>query len=321
MNDSEPVSLIFPWGHARRFNDLSGYLKGKFGTRVQKLSIDAGFTCPNRDGSKGTGGCTFCNNKSFNPDYCTSELSVSQQIKLGMDFFSAKYENVKYLAYFQSYTNTYSSLENLKGLYQEALSHPEISGIVIGTRPDCINELLLDYLEELARNYYVSIEFGIESTLDRTLTRINRGHDYQECVSAIEQTQKHGIHVGAHLILGLPGETGEDMLNHARRLSLLHINMLKIHQLQIIRGTKMEEEFLNSPEDFITFTADGYVDFVIRFLELLDPEIIVERFASSSPPDLIAGKRWGLKNFEIIAKVEKEMILRNTWQGRLFSLK
>jgi len=318
MNDSLKSGHDFPWGHSRRFNDLSGYIKQKFGTRVQKLSIDAGFTCPNRDGTKGTGGCTFCNNKTFNPAYCSSELSVSQQIDQGMAFFAAKYPDMRYLAYFQAYTNTYAALDHLKTLYFEAVNHPGISGIVVGTRPDCMDEELLVFLKELSQQYYVSVEYGIESTLDRTLTRINRGHDYRECINAIGMTARMGIPVGAHLILGLPGEDPDDMLNHARRLSTLPLSMLKIHQLQIIRGTQMESEFLKSPQDFVTFTATEYIDLIIRFLELLNPAIVVERFASTSPPDLITGTRWGLKNFEIVSKIEKEMITRDTWQGRLY---
>ena len=321
MNDAGVNGAEFPWGHSRRFNDLSGYLSGVFGSRVQKLSIDAGFTCPNRDGSKGTGGCTFCYNKSFNPAYCSPLKSVSQQIRQGMEFFSVKYKNIKYLAYFQAYTNTYSSLNELSRLYEEALRFPGISGIVVGTRPDCVDEPILDFFSELAEKYYVSIEYGLESTLDKTLQRINRGHDYNDSVVAIQQTAQRGIHVGVHMILGLPGETVEDVLNHAGKLNLLPINMIKLHQLQIIRGTRMEVEYLNAPEDFILFTVDEYIDLVIRFLELLKPSIIVERFAGASPPELIAGKRWGLKNFEIVAKVEKEMLTRNTWQGRLFKSK
>ncbi len=319
MSEHGSHGTVFPWGHSRRFNDLSGYIRHKFGARVQKLSIDAGFTCPNRDGSKGTGGCSFCNNKSFNPDYCTPEKSVTEQIRQGMDFFSKKYGDIKYLAYFQAYTNTYSSINDLRRLYEEALNYPGISGIVVGTRPDCIDLPLLEYFKDLSSRYYVSIEYGIESSLDRTLLRINRGHDWQECVKAITMTAGQGIHTGAHLILGLPGESREDMLDHARRVSQLPLSMLKIHQLQIIKGTRMETEFLESPADFLFFSVDEYIDLVIRFLELLNPAIIVERFASASPPDLIAGKRWGLKNFEIVAKVEKEMNSRNTWQGRLFS--
>ncbi|MFA6125887.1 MAG: TIGR01212 family radical SAM protein [Bacteroidales bacterium] len=320
MNAIRSDGPLHSWGHYRPFNDLSGYLKGRFGARVQKLSIDAGFTCPNRDGTRGSGGCTFCNNKSFNPAYCSSDRSVGEQIKQGMDFFSPKYPGISYLAYFQAYTNTYASIDHLKGLYSEALNIPGISGIVIGTRPDCISAELLDYLEELSHRYYISVEYGVESTLDTTLLRINRGHDYLESVTAIEQTANRGIHVGVHLILGLPGETIEDMLSHARKISLLPLNMLKIHQLQIIRGSRMEADFVASPDDFATFSADSYVDLIVRFLELLNPSIVVERFASASPPELIAGKRWGLKNFEIVAKIEKEMISRKTWQGRLFNL-
>lgn len=319
MNAGRNNGILYPWGHSRPFNDLSGYLKARFGTRVQKLSIDAGFTCPNRDGSKGAGGCTFCNNRSFNPAYCSSELSVSQQIRQGMDFFSSRYQGISYLAYFQAYTNTYAPIDRLVALYDEALNYPGISGIVVGTRPDCISTQLLDYFGDLAKKYYVSVEYGIESTLDRTLVRINRGHDFQESIRAIEITAGRGIHVGAHLILGLPGETAGDLLDHSVKLSRLPINMLKIHQLQIIRGTRIETEYSMFPQDFLTFTAEEYIDLVIRFLELLNPDIVVERFASASPPGLIAGKRWGLKNFEIVARIEKEMNLRKTWQGRFFN--
>lgn len=318
MNQPGNRQPEYPWGHSRPFNDLGGYLKAKFGTRMQKLSIDAGFTCPNRDGSKGIGGCTFCNNKSFNPQYCSPEIPIARQIEKGMSFFSPKYPNIGYLAYFQSYTNTYAPVDSLIAIYEQALSYPGISGIVVGTRPDCISDSLLDYFESLAKEYYVSIEYGVESTLENTLVRINRGHTYTDSVDAILKTAERNIHVGAHLILGLPGEHLTDLLNHAEKLSLLPLNMLKIHQLQIIRGTKMEEEFVRVPEDFITFTAEEYIDLAIRFLELLNPAIVVERFASASPPDMIAGKRWGLKNFEIVARIEKEMISRKTWQGRLF---
>lgn len=318
MNDNRFAGASYPWGHSRPFNDLSGYLKGRFGTRVQKLSIDAGFTCPNRDGAKGTGGCTFCNNKSFNPVYCAPEMSVSEQLAKGMAFFSPKYPDIKYLAYFQAYTNTYSPLEKLAVLYEEALAVPGICGLVIGTRPDCIDGQLLDYLGELVGKYYVSVEYGVESTLDHTLERINRRHNYQESVDAILLSAGRGIHIGAHLILGLPGETMEDMLCHANKISRLPVNMLKIHQLQIIRGTAIEDEYRRVPEDFTSFSADQYIDLAIRFLELLNPEIVVERFASASPPDMIAGKRWGLKNFEIVSRIESRMVSQNTWQGRLF---
>jgi uncharacterized protein len=319
MNEEELSDSLYPWGHNRRFNDLSGFLKKKFGTRVQKLSIDAGFTCPNRDGSKGLGGCTFCNNKSFNPDYCVPEISVREQINHGLKFFSKKYAEIKYLAYFQAYTNTYGTFQHLKNIYSEALSHPDISGIVVGTRPDCINAELLDYFEELATRFYVSLEYGVESTLDKTLLRVNRGHDFSQSRRAIEESAGRGIHIGAHLIIGLPGETVEDMLNHARKINLLPLNMIKVHQLQIIRGTRMEQEYLGRPEDFPVFSLEEYIDLVIRFLELLRPGIVVERFAGASPPDLIIGKRWGVKNFEIVSKIEKELFIRDTWQGKFFN--
>jgi hypothetical protein len=234
-----------------------------------------------------------------------------------MAFFATKYPDNRYLAYFQAYTNTYSSLDRLKELYAEALSVPGIIGLVIGTRPDCISSELLNYLEDLARSVYVSVEYGVESTCEKTLIRINRGHTHTESVKAIKETAGRGIHVGAHLIFGLPGETEEDILNHAWAINVLPLDMIKIHQLQIIRGTVMAQEYSSSPDDFLFFTPDTYIDLVIRFLEILRPTIIVERFASVSPPDLIVNKRWGLKNFELVAKIEKEMVRRNTWQGSL----
>lgn len=236
-----------------------------------------------------------------------------------MAFFSSKYPDHRYLAYFQAYTNTYSSLDRLKELYNEALSVPGIIGMVIGTRPDCISNELLVYLEDLAKSVYVSVEYGMESTCEKTLARINRGHSHRESVMAIEETAGRGIHVGAHLIFGLPGETEQDILNHAVAINSLPLDMIKIHQLQIIRGTVMEQEYTSHPADFLHFTPDAYINLVIRFLEILRPTIIVERFASVSPPGMIANNRWGLKNFELVAKIEKEMVHRNTYQGRLYN--
>jgi radical SAM protein (TIGR01212 family) len=318
MNDimrAEP----YPWGHNRRFNDLGSHYRKLFGSRVQKLSIDAGFTCPNRDGSKGTGGCTFCDNRSFSPGYCSSELSVSEQLQKGMDFFSVKYPDAKYLAYFQSYTNTYGSFDHLVRLYEEALDYPGVSGLVIGTRPDCIDDRLLEYLAEMAGKRYVVIEYGVESTLDATLERINRGHGFAESMEAIARTASSGIPVGVHLILGLPGETPDDMLHHASVLNALPVDFVKLHQLQVLKGTRMEKEYRDFPQDFASFSADEYIDLVIRFLEILKPGIVVERFAGASPPGLIAGNRWGLRSHEVVTLVENEMARRDTWQGRLFA--
>lgn len=308
--------MSYTWGHDKPYNDFSSYFRGLFSERVQKISIDAGFTCPNRDGSKGIGGCTFCDNKTFNPGYCKPDKSVTSQLEQGIAFFKDRYKTQRYLAYFQAYTNTYSSLEHIKSLYEEALSHPDVIGIVIGTRPDCIYPELLEYLDELAKEYFISLEFGVESTLDRTLKRINRGHSYQEVIDAMKACEPYDFKIGMHLILGLPGESIPDILSHAETISKLDPDFLKLHQLQIIRNTKIEIEYNEKPQDFIKFTAEEYIDLTIRFLEKLNPDIIIERFISQSPPEKLIAPKWGLKNFEFTAKLEKEMRKRNAYQGR-----
>jgi len=304
----------------KRYNDYPSYIKAHFNERVQKLSINAGFTCPNRDGKLGTGGCTFCNNQSFNPEYCQSIESISDQLQKGIDFFAPKYKTQKYLAYFQAYTNTYDGLENLKKKYEEALSHPQVIGLVIGTRPDCVSEELLGYFKSLQeQNYYIAIEYGVESSLDSTLKLINRGHDFAQSQKAIRQTAAYGLPVGAHLILGLPQERRADMLAHAKALSQLPLTMLKLHQLQLVKGTVMAAQYRQHPEWFHLYTAEEYIDLVVDFLELLNPRIIVERFISQSPRELLIAPHWGLKNFEFVAKVEKRLKERNTEQGRLYN--
>jgi len=302
-----------------RYLNYNQILKTEFSERVQKISINAGFTCPNRDGSKGTGGCTYCNNQTFSPEYCTSNKSVSKQVEEGIAFFHHKYKAQLYLAYFQSYTNTYDSLNNLKAIYEEALSYPNVIGLVVGTRPDCVSEELLDYFAGLAKKYYVMIEYGIESTRDETLLFINRGHDYACAEKAIRDTASRGIRVGAHIILGLPGEERETILSHADILSQLPISVLKIHQLQLVRGTKMALQFIEHPEWFHLYTANEYIDLAIDFVERMNPDIAIERFVSQSPKELLIAPEWGLKNFEFTAKIEKRLTERNAWQGRLFS--
>jgi len=319
MRDKSSAGLSFSWGHSRPFNDFPDYLKKRFGTRVQKLSIDAGFTCPNRDGVVGTGGCTFCSNKAFTPGYCTPQKTVTEQLTKGMAFFSRKYPATRYLAYFQAYTNTYAPLAQLRSLYEEALSVPGVVGIVIGTRPDCVTDDILVYLETLAKRVYVSVEYGIESTSDKTLARVNRGHDFADTVEAVRATSGRGIQTGGHLILGLPGESPGDMLGHAFALNLLPLDIIKIHQLQLIQGTPMADEYASKPDDFTLFTPESYRDLLIRFLEVLRPSMVVERFASVSSPGLLVSRRWGLKNYQLVNLVEKEMARRRTWQGRLFS--
>ncbi len=308
----------FLWEGDKRYNDFSGYFRRKFDGRVQKISIDAGFTCPNRDGSRGTGGCSYCNNNTFSPAYCNLETSVTAQLTEGIEFFSRKYNSMKFLAYFQAYSNTYAPLENLKLLYEEALTHPEVIGLVIATRPDCLTPEILDYLQLLAEKNYIMVEFGIESHLNSSLERINRGHTFEESVVALHETARRKIHNCAHLILGLPGETEADWLEQAKVISLLPVENLKLHQLQIHKNTRMYHEYIQDPKQFSMFTVEEYLGLVVQYLELLNPEIVVERFVSEAPDKLLIAPRWGLKNFEFTAKLEKLLEERDTWQGRSF---
>ena len=300
------------------YKEFGDFLKEIFPYKVQKVSVNAGFTCPNRDGLKGWGGCTYCNNQTFSPDYCDTEKSVTQQVGEGIQFFARKYPSMKYLAYFQAYTNTYDDIERLKAKYQEALAHPEVVGLIVGTRPDCMPDALLDYFESLAKTTFVMIEYGVESTLDKTLIRINRGHTYQESIDTIKRTAAKGIYTGAHMILGLPGESREEILAHATTLSELPITTLKLHQLQLIKNTRMAKEFADNPENFSLYTADAYIDLAIDFIEKLRPDIVVERFVSQSPKALLIAPDWGLKNFEFTAKVNKRIKERASWQGKLY---
>lgn len=302
----------------QRYNEFGPWLKAQLGAKVQKISLNAGFTCPNRDGSVGVGGCTYCNNQTFNPEYCKTEKTVEQQLEEGKRFFARKYPEMKYLAYFQAYTNTYAGLEELRRKYEDALSVDGVVGLVIGTRPDCMPEALLDYLSELNDRTFVLVEYGIESTYDRTLQRINRGHDYASVVDAVTRTAQRGIFTGGHVILGLPGETHDDIIKEAEMLSELPLTTLKLHQLQLIRGTRMAEEYFTSPEDFHLYTADEYIDLVIDFVEHLRPDIVLERFVSQSPSSLLAVPGWGLKNYEFVDKVRKRMDELNACQGRLY---
>lgn len=302
------------------YNDFGSYLRKQFGCKVQKITLDGGFTCPNRDGSKGRGGCTYCNNRTFNPAYCHKHLPISEQMREGISFFSHKYPDMRYLAYFQAYTNTYDSLENLKLRYEEAIAVEGCLGIVIGTRPDCMPDELLDYLVELQKRTFVLVEYGIESTDDKTLVRINRGHDYACAVDAVRRTAERGIPVGAHIILGLPGENRCEIMKQASLLSQLPLTTLKLHQLQLIKGTKMAEEFFENPADFSLFDLNEYIETVIDYIERLRPDMVLERFASQSPKELLIAPDWGVKNHELVDKVKKRMRERGTWQGRLYNI-
>ena len=301
------------------YNDFPTFLRKYFSYKVQKISLNAGFTCPNRDGTKGWGGCTYCNNQTFNPDYCRTEKSITTQLQEGKYFFAHKYPEMKYLAYFQAYTNTYAELEGLKRKYEEALKVDGVVGLVIGTRPDCMPEGLLHYLEELNKHAFLMVEYGIESTCDKTLQRINRGHTYAETVEAVERTAASGILTGGHIILGLPGETHETMVEQAGILSRLPLSTLKIHQLQLIRGTRMAHEYAEVPDDFHLFTeVDEYIDLVIDYIEHLRPDMVVERFVSQSPKELLIAPDWGLKNYEFVARLQKRMKERDAYQGKKY---
>lgn len=302
-----------------RYNDFAGFLSSIFPYKVQKISVNAGFTCPNRDGSKGYGGCTYCNNQTFNPEYCRTEKSVTEQLEEGKIYFAHKYPHMKYLAYFQAYTNTYGELKGLIQMYEEALKVEGVVGIVIGTRPDCMPDSLLDYLEELNKRTFLIVEYGIESTYNETLKRINRGHTYECTVEAVKRTAERGIRVGGHVILGLPGESKEMILHQPALLSELPLTTLKLHQLQLIKGTRMAYEFAKNPSYFHLYEADEYIDLVIDYIQLLRPDIVLERFVSQSPKELLIAPDWGLKNYQFTDKVKKRLRERDAWQGKNYS--
>lgn len=291
------------------YTDFSRFLTRYFPVKVQKLTVNAGFTCPNRDGRVGWGGCTYCNNQTFHPNYSADPRSVTQQLEDGKRFFARKYPEMDYLAYFQAFTNTYGRLDRLREVYEEALRVESVRGLVIGTRPDCVPDALLDYLAEVHRRKFVLLEYGVESTLDSTLQRIRRGHDFACAADAIRRTADRGIPVGVHLILGLPGESREQMLHHAEVLSTLPVDTLKLHQLQIVRGTAMAREYAEHPEHFHLFDVDEYALLVVDFLRRLRPDIAVERFTSQSPRDLLIAPDWGIRNYEFVEKVKR--ILRS----------
>lgn len=325
----------FPDG--KRYNSFVGYFKRRYGERLQKIVLDAGFTCPNRDGKVGRGGCTYCDNAAFHPSYSTAGKSLRQQMDEGIEFHKVRYRTTEhYLAYFQSFSNTYAPLERLVSLYVEALEHPDVVGIVIGTRPDCVDDEKLDFLAALSRGEVlkgwkrslagepdrtapiVIVEYGIESCYDSTLERINRGHGFEAAKSAVEMTAARGLDVGAHFILGLPGETRQMMLDSCSIINALPIRSVKFHQLQIVKGTRMEKEYAEKPQDFFRFTLEEYLDFFTDMLERLRPDLFIERFVGEVPPRFVNETPWGLiRNVELIRLLEKRLEERSTWQGRL----
>jgi radical SAM protein (TIGR01212 family) len=325
----------FPDG--KRYNSFVGYFKRKYGERLQKIVLDAGFTCPNRDGKVGRGGCTYCDNAAFHPSYSTAGKSLHQQLDEGIEFHKVRYRTTEhYLAYFQSFSNTYAPLERLKSLYEEALRHPDVVGIVIGTRPDCVDEQKLDYLAELSRGNILAdwrrslsdgqertapiiiVEYGIESCYDQTLARINRGHDFETARMAVQMTADRGLDVGVHFILGLPGETRQMMLDSCALINSLPIRSVKFHQLQIVKGTRMEKEYAECPQDFERFSLEEYLDFFVDMLERLRPDLFIDRFVGEVPPRFVNETPWGLiRNVELLRLLEKRLQERDSWQGKL----
>lgn len=278
------------------YNDFGSWIRKQFPFRVQKISIDAGFTCPNRDGRFGRGGCVFCDNHTFNPKYCRPTRTITEQLEDGKRFFGKKYPEMKYLAYFQAYSNTYAPEETLRKLYEEALNVKDVVGIVVGTRPDCVNDEILNYLEELNKKTFLIVEYGIESCNNETLKLINRGHDFACTQQAIEATAKRGIYVGGHIILGLPGEDRSESLRQAPIISSLPLTILKIHQMQIIKGTKLEQIYKKNP--FPVYSVEEYVELVTDYIQILRKDLILERFVSQSPPELLLAPKWNIKNYE-----------------------
>ena len=299
------------------YNDYGTWIRRQFPFRVQKISIDAGFTCPNRDGRISTGGCIYCDNRTFNPSYCQRRHSVTQQLEEGKRFFAHKYPDMKYLAYFQAFTNTYAPLAQLKALYEEALQVEDIVGIVIGTRPDCISDELLDYLAEINQHTFVLVEYGIESTNNDTLLRINRGHTFQQSADAIQRTHQRGLLTGAHIILGLPGEDAAESLRQASVISSLPIDILKIHQMQIIRGTRLADEYEQQP--FHIYTVDEYIQLIAAYIQRLRPDMVLERFVSQSPKELLIAPHWGLKNYEFTNLLVNYLKQHKIFQGSVLS--
>ncbi len=322
---------MYYWGDDRRFNSYNSYFKREFGGRLQKISIDAGFSCPNRDGKISHGGCTFCRNDAFNPSYCRPEKSVKEQITEGIAFHRVRYRRAKsFLAYFQPYSNTYKPTEELYDIYSQALNIEGVAGIVIGTRPDCINEETLCMIERLKEEYtdkdtgikpIIIIELGIESVYNETLRRINRGHDFATAADAVKMVYQHGFPCGGHYIFGLPGETREMMINSADIISELPLTTIKFHQLQIFKDTKMAEEYLANSNNFKLFTLEEYIDFIIDYVERLNPNIVIERFAGEVPPRFLVSKPWlNLRYDQVLNMIENRLEQRDTYQGKLFRI-
>lgn len=289
------------------YRDYSDFLAEHFDGKIQKLSIDAGLSCPNRDGTIGVGGCSYCINRSFSPEYCRRLHSVAEQIEAGKEFFARKYPSMRYLAYFQAYTGTHAELDRLKSMYGEALSQDGVVGLVVGTRPDCVPDSLLDYLDELSERFFVMMEYGAESSHDKTLELINRCHTWQAVTDAVNRTAGRGLPVGLHLILGLPGESVDDMMLTVDRVSELPVDVVKFHQLQVLKGTRLSRQIRSGEVDVMRWTLDEYLDLCAGIVRRLNPAIAIDRFTSQSPDELLEWPRWGVKNYRFMQMLNKRL--------------
>ncbi len=299
------------------YNDFGSWIRKRFPFKIQKISIDAGFTCPNRDGKVGWGGCSFCDNNTFNPAYCSKEKSIKQQLQEGKLFFKEKYPSMRYLAYFQAYTNTYGDLDTLKAKYEEALGVEDIVGLVIATRPDAVDDKILSYLEKLSKETFLIVEYGIESTSDITLKKINRGHNFECSYRAIFETSSRGIITSGHVILGLPGEDEHEIMRQAVKISSTKLDILKCHQLQIIKGTKLSESY--KKEAFHLYSLHEYVKLLAKYIQLLRKDLVLERFLSQAPKDMLIAPDWGIKNYEFTNLFVDYLNKTGAYQGKLYS--
>jgi radical SAM protein (TIGR01212 family) len=300
----------------KRYYSYRNYLNNKYGERVQKISVHAGLTCPNRDGTLGQNGCTYCNNNSFIPGYCQPQDSIKEQINKGMQFLKNRYKVKKFFVYFQPYSNTYAPLEILANLYQEALSIKEVVGLTIGTRPDCIDDDKIAFLAELAKNYDITIEYGLESISDATLNKINRGHDFQSYLNALDKTAGKGINICTHIIIGFPWESKEFWLQEADVLSNLATDFLKIHQLHLVKDTVLAQQYLE--KKFHLLTYHEYLDIIISFLERLNPKMVIQRLFGEAPADLLIAPNWHMPKSKMLQELKNELIRRDSWQGKYF---
>lgn len=309
---------MFPWGDERRFNSYSRFCKMHYGGRIQKLPVDAGVSCPNRT-SRSEGGCTYCANTAFSPSYLSENKDIAAQLDRGRDFFHRRYpSNNGYFAYFQAYTNTFASVHTLHEKFEAALAVPDVKGLVVSTRPDCLPETVLNYLAELNSRTVLCVEIGVESFHNETLEHIHRGHTVKCAFEAFRRLRERGIPVCAHLIFGLPGETPAQWIEDVPKLNALQPQFVKFHQLQIFKNTTMAAEYAQCPEQFHAFTAEEYVRFMVDYLEKMSPEIVVERFSAEVPPRYLAVSRWNLLRHDaLLRKIESELAFRDTFQGKL----